>query len=87
MPAHSSSRPTRRRAGPPDACSASSARLPLNGDAFREVDEAAEAELERGVVLLCGDRAMRAGVLDLDQEQAGLDARDVHGADATGWIP
>ena len=25
---------------------------------------------------------MRAGVLDLDQDQAGLDARDVHGADA-----
>ena len=52
-----------------------------------EVDQATQAELERGVVLLLGDRPMRAGVLDLDQDEAGLDARDVHRADADGMDP
>ena len=75
------SRPTSRRAGPPAACSASSARAPDELRALVEVHEPAEAELEGGVLLLGRDRVAGARVLGLDQDQAGLDARDVHRAD------
>ena len=46
-----------------------------------QLDEPAEADLERRVVLLGGDRVHGARVLGLDQDQAGLDPGDVHRAD------
>src|SRR5207344_3477865 len=58
--------------------------VPADERGLREVDERAEADLERRVVLLGADRVTGAGVLGLDQDQAGLDARDIERADAGG---
>src|SRR5690242_3123805 len=47
-----------------------------------EVDQAVEADLERRVLVLRRERRARARVVDLDQDQAGLDAGHVHRPDA-----
>src|SRR5690606_41896718 len=47
-------------------------------------DEPPESELVRRVALEVGDGLPRAGEVDVDEQQAGLDARDVEGEQACG---
>ncbi len=70
-PAHSSSSPTSRR-GPARALLALQ-REPADEVALVQVDEPAEPDLERRIVLVGVDRVARRRVVDLDQDEAGLE--------------
>ncbi len=78
MSYQSSWRPTSRRAGPP------AARLALEREApdevaLVEVDEPPEPDLERRVVLLRVHGVAGRRVVDLEQDEAGLEPDDVEG--------
>ena len=81
MPAQSSSRPTSRRAGPPARCSASSAAARRSRPLPKSTSRPSPSSNGR-VGCSAADRVQRARVLGLDQDQAGLHARDVEGVDA-----
>ena len=78
MSYQSSWRPTSRRAGPPARASRSSARRPTKSPLV-EVDQPAEPDLARRVVLLGVHRVAGRRVVDLEQDESGFEADDVEG--------
>ena len=73
-----SSSPTRRRAVRRPSCSAARARLPTNSR-LAGVDQPAEPDLVRRVGLVGVHGVAGARVVDLEQDQAGLQPDDVEG--------
>ena len=81
MPSQSSSRPTSRRAGPPVACSAWSARRPTKSALSRSTSR--PSPISNGRVVLLGVQGVAGRrVVDLEQDQAGLEPDDVEGEHA-----
>ena len=86
MSYQSSCKPTSRRAGPPAACSRSSASRPTKSP-LSKADEAAQPDLERGVVLFGVHRVPGGRVIHLQEDEPGLEADDVQGQHPGGTDP
>ena len=78
MSSQASSSPTRRRLGPPASVLGGQGAL-ADELGLVQVDQPAEPDLVRRIGLVGVHRVAGAGVVDLEQDQAGLQADDVEG--------